>query len=148
MDPIGFSYIIHGRIQLSKRVVPFPAIHHKCCLLSRLLILFGSLYCKQYVTKSDCSWGSSLIWVHIVIFHGISFFLECIWIYTTDVISRHFSGKNISRIKFKMWYLDARNPVFRGLQTTKAQTSLHVWSAPFLFAYWKVSYLDFVLVKF
>ena len=34
----------------------------------------------------------------------------------------------------------ARKPVFRGLRTTKAQTSLlirAVWSAPLLFAYWK-----------
>ena len=50
-------------------------------------------------------------------------------------------------------YLDlvARKPVFRGLQTTQAQTSLRiraVWSAPLLFAYWKVSYLDLLRAKF
>ena len=40
--------------------------------------------------------------------------------------------------------LVARKPVFGGLRITKAQTSLRVravWSAPLLFAYWKVSYL-------
>ena len=42
-------------------------------------------------------------------------------------------------------YLDARKPVFIGLQTIKAQTSLPicaVWSAPLLFAYLIVSYLN------
>ena len=39
---------------------------------------------------------------------------------------------------------DARKPVFRGLRTSKAQTSLHIHtdgSVPLIFAYWKVSYL-------
>ena len=47
--------------------------------------------------------------------------------------------------------LGARKPVFGGLRTTKAQTSLRiraVWSAPLLFAYWKVSYLDLLQAKF
>ena len=47
--------------------------------------------------------------------------------------------------------LDARKPVFGGLPTTKAQTSLcirAVWSAPLLFAYKKVSYLDVLWAKF
>ena len=37
-----------------------------------------------------------------------------------------------------------RNPVFGGLRTTQAQTSLRisaVWSTPLLFAFWKVSYV-------
>ena len=47
--------------------------------------------------------------------------------------------------------LDVRKPVFGDLGTTKAQTSLRicaVWSAPLLFAYWKVSYLDLLQTKF
>ena len=47
--------------------------------------------------------------------------------------------------------LDAGKPVFGGLRTTKAQTSLRiraVWSAPLFFAYWKVSYLDLLRPKF
>ena len=47
--------------------------------------------------------------------------------------------------------LDARKPVFGGLQSTQAQTSLHiyvVWSAPLLFAIWKVSYINLLQVKF
>ena len=47
--------------------------------------------------------------------------------------------------------LHARKPVFRGLQTAKAQTSLRilaVWSAPLLFAFWKVSYLNLLQAKF
>ena len=37
---------------------------------------------------------------------------------------------------------DTRKPIFGGVWTTKAQTSLCIhtdWSAPFLFAYWKVT---------
>ena len=47
--------------------------------------------------------------------------------------------------------LDARKPVFGGLWTTKAQTSLRIraaWSVPLLFANWKVSYLDLLQAKF
>ena len=46
-----------------------------------------SLYCKQYAPRSDCSLRSSLNRVHSVCFHGKSF-LECIWMYAADVISR------------------------------------------------------------
>ena len=45
----------------------------------------------------------------------------------------------------------ARKPVSGGLQTTQAQTSLRiraVWSAPLLFVFWKVSYLDLLQAKF
>ena len=47
--------------------------------------------------------------------------------------------------------LDMRKPVFGGLQTTKAQTNLHiraVKSQPLLFAYLKVSYLGSLRAKF
>ena len=47
--------------------------------------------------------------------------------------------------------LDARKPVLNGLRTTQAQTSLRiraVWSAPLLFAFWKLSYVDLLQVKF
>ena len=50
-----------------------------------------------------------------------------------------------------MMGLDTRKPVFGGLQTAKVQTSLRiraVWSAPLLFAYWKVSYLYLLQAKF
>ena len=47
--------------------------------------------------------------------------------------------------------LDARKPVFGGLQTTQAQTTLRtraVWSAPLLFAFWKEAYVKLLQVKF
>ena len=47
--------------------------------------------------------------------------------------------------------LDVRKPVFGGLGTTQAQTSLRiraVWSAPLLFAFWKILYVNFLQVKF
>ena len=47
--------------------------------------------------------------------------------------------------------LVARKPVFGGLGTTQAQTSLRiraVWSAPLLFAFWKILYVNLLLVKF
>ena len=50
-----------------------------------------------------------------------------------------------------IWAPDARKPVFGGLRTTKAQTSLRiraVWSAPLLFAFWKVPYLSLLQAKF
>ena len=40
--------------------------------------------------------------------------------------------------------LAMRKPVFRGLQTTKAQT---LWSAPLLFIFRKVSYLGMLWAK-
>ena len=47
--------------------------------------------------------------------------------------------------------LNARKPVFGGLRTTQAQTSLRiraVWSAPLLFAFCKVQYLSLPQAKF
>ena len=46
---------------------------------------------------------------------------------------------------------DVRKPVFDGVRTTKAQTSLGiraVWLAPLLFAFWKVPYLSMLQAKF
>ena len=45
---------------------PFPAIDNKC-LLSRLLKYFGSLYCKQYVPRSDCS-KNGAVWSGFILF--------------------------------------------------------------------------------
>ena len=45
---------------------------------------------------------------------------------------------------------EEKNPVFGGLRTTNAQTSLRiraVWSAHLFFAYWKESYLDVLRAK-
>ena len=52
----------------------------------------------------------------------------------------------------RLYYLGlfARKPVFGGLRTTKAQTSLRiraVWSAPFLFTFWKAPYLSLLQAK-
>ena len=47
--------------------------------------------------------------------------------------------------------LHARKPVFRGLRTTQAQTSLRIpadLSAPLLFAYREVPYLDLLRATF
>ena len=56
----------------------------------------------------------------------------------------------ISRVKAYMG-LVARKPVFGILQTTQAPTSLRirsVWSAPLLFTFWKVPYVNSLQVKF
>ena len=37
----------------SLRIIPFPANHNFCHLLSHLLMFLGSLYCKQYGPRSD-----------------------------------------------------------------------------------------------
>ena len=47
--------------------------------------------------------------------------------------------------------LDVRKPVFGGLLTTKVLTSLRIradLSAPLLFAFWKVPYVNLLQVKF
>ena len=47
--------------------------------------------------------------------------------------------------------LHTRKPVFGGLQTTKAQTSVRIradWSAPLSFAFKKEPYLDLLQAKF
>ena len=47
--------------------------------------------------------------------------------------------------------LDQRKPVFGGMRTTQVQTSLRirtVWSAPFLLAFWKESYVNLLQVIF
>ena len=52
---------------------------------------------------------------------------------------------------FKYMGLDARKPVFGVLRITQAQTSLRIraiWSAPLLFAFWKVRYVNLPQVKF
>ena len=38
--------------------------------LSHLLMFLGSIYCKQYGPRSDCSLRSTLIWIHSVCFHN------------------------------------------------------------------------------
>ena len=46
--------------------------------------------------------------------------------------------------------VNARKPVFGGLPTTQAQTRLCIrtdWSAPLLFAFWKVLYLNLLQAK-
>ena len=46
--------------------------------------------------------------------------------------------------------LDTRKPVFAGLRKQNAKTSLRipvVWSAPLLFANWKVLYVDLQQAK-
>ena len=68
-----------------------------------------------------------------------------------------FCGKHFPRPSFLTMHerlcnmgLVTKKPVFGGLGTTKAQTSLRicaVWSAPLLFPFWKAPYLSFLLVK-
>ena len=48
---------------------PYCANHNKSRLLSRLLKCFRSLYGKQSEPRSDCSYRSSLFWVHAVCFY-------------------------------------------------------------------------------
>ena len=69
------------------RVKPFPAIHNKCCRPSHLLIIFGSLYSKQYGPRC------SLITVHTICCNDESN-LKCILIFAADKLGRqHFRNK-------------------------------------------------------
>ena len=83
----------------------------------------------------------------------------CSWTYTLVDISFHelivwhllkFSSIMCITVLLLLG-LNARKPVFGGLQTTLAQTSLRickVWSVPLLFAFWKVPYVNLQQVKF
>ena len=86
------------------QIYPFPAIQHNCLLLSYMLIHFGSLHCKQYGPRSDCSFMSSLIWFHNVLtrqkYFGVYLnIFKC----TSDIVSRkHFQV-------FKFWHTGETN---------------------------------------
>ena len=56
-------------VPVSSLINPSPASQDFCRLLSLLLLFSGSLYCKQYGPRSDCSFGSSLIRVHYFCSH-------------------------------------------------------------------------------
>ena len=49
------SYRADTNALLTSNQDPFPTIHNKCLLFSRLLICFDSLqvYCKQYGSRSE-----------------------------------------------------------------------------------------------
>ena len=77
------------------------------------------------------------------------------WLRMNFLISKNKSGWHMSTpvTYTRMLYmvLDARKPVFGGLRTIQEQTSLCMradWSAPLLFAFWKVSYLNLLQAKF
>ena len=61
-----------------------------------MLVYLGSLYCKQYGPRSDCShlgavWSGSILFASV-----IKSSLKGIWIYAEDVKSRqHFQDKNL-----------------------------------------------------
>ena len=75
-------------------VNPYPFTTFVICSFC-LLMFLGSLYCKQNGSRSssDCSFGSSVIRVHIVCFHEKSS-LKCSWINAPDLKSRHFRTNN------------------------------------------------------
>ena len=78
------------------RVNPFFSIYNS--LLAYLMIYFGSLHCKHYETRSECSYGSILIRVHSVCFDD-KFSFRCN-IYAAEVkCRRQFQDKNIGRIR-------------------------------------------------
>ena len=70
-----------------------------------------------------------------------------VWLYTNG---HQFPSPQLTPTRYEI-DLVVTNPVFGGLQTTKAQTSLRIradWSVHLLFAYWKVSYLNLLQTKF
>ena len=76
-------YFIYLHCKCTNIINSFPAIHQSSTED------FGSLYCKQYNLRSDCSHRSSLTRVHNVCFHDESSLgLECIWMYVAITFSR------------------------------------------------------------
>ena len=90
----------------------------------------------------------SLTWVHIVCNIGP----KKLQVYAKDNQMTIIGNWLCDRVKYLIGNgLDARKPVFGGLWTTQAQTSLRiraVWSAPLLFVFWKVQYSTLLHVKF
>ena len=90
------------------------------------------------VCDCDISWSYSLF------MYG-----RCIFIFKRDDYTCTINTK-IS-CAGSLFGLDARKPVFGGSWTTQAQTNLRipaVWSAPLLFAFWKVLYVNLLQAKF
>ena len=81
-----------------QRVKPFPAIQDKC-LLSHLLKYFGSLYCKQFEPRSDCSFRSSLI--RFILFASMMkvVYKAFLCFQQTSKTDTIFRTKNIGRIR-------------------------------------------------
>ena len=84
---------------------------------------------------------------------SVSFFWrELELVHSGSMTGSAYRGPNICGHKVRCFLdLVATKPVSGGLRTTKAQTSLRIrtdWSAPLLFSYWKISYLNLLQVKF
>ena len=80
----------------------FPTVTTFVTCSSHLLIFLGSLYCKQYGPRSDCSIRSSLIRVHSVCLHNKIYSEVNLnkHLYAADVKSRqHFRNKYSGRIR-------------------------------------------------
>ena len=80
-----------------------------------------------------------------------TFFLKGVLFLDTYILETQSIVIPVLRFKVLSTLLVARNLSSGGLRTTLAQTSLcirAVWSAPLLFAFWKVSYLDLLRAKF
>ena len=68
-----------------------------------------------------------------------------------QILDKYHGLEHVNMVKRSKCLQIVRRPVFDGLRTTKAQTSLRVRavsSAPFLFILWKVSYVNLLQVKF
>ena len=63
------TIVIDYGIPWSYSLNPECANRNKSRLLSRLLKCLSSLYGKQCGPRSDCSYRSSLFWVHAVCFY-------------------------------------------------------------------------------
>ena len=69
---IVFTLNIQTGVLLSIYLNVFPPFTTYIICSSHLLMFLGSIYCKQYGSRSDCSKGSSQFKVYIVCFHDIN----------------------------------------------------------------------------
>ena len=87
--------VVHSRnvmqeYRIKRRLILNAPIATKVVCFSRLLKCLRSLYGKQYGPRSDCSYRSSLFWVHTICFYT-SFVSNARQLFAADNFSRrHF----------------------------------------------------------
>ena len=125
----------------TKSCIILFAYNKSKCLLRFFIIKYIMLCEHQLVSICIICWDLRFLATCIICwdlrFHATSFTFKWCLSYMNNPLIHHMGH-------------DARKPVFRCLWITLAQTSLRiraVWSAPLLFAFWKVSYVNLLQVK-
>ena len=112
-----------------------------------ILLCWSTGWSEFWANMSNCSFAHSLVYVFSL--YAIFMLAKSLSCYSH--ISQLFAENKFCQA-FSLTKHVFKNGLrrLRGVQTTKAQTSLRIradWSAPLLFAIWKISYLHLLLLK-